>query len=169
MSLNGSPIVNSAPAPNTPQLSISLGNGRVRVLQQCHFGYYMYPGQLSETILDKNSIQRECMNSLVSSLLILLITTIFISQMLWDCAEVISYLFRSINVHVWSSRESIVSKGFEGYAFISWSFNIFLGNDPLPLSPGPKYCSNAPPKRCIDNQYFVKGKIRFSCWPFLLL
>lgn len=28
MSLNGSPIVNSAPAPNTPQLSISLGNGR---------------------------------------------------------------------------------------------------------------------------------------------
>lgn len=28
MSLNGSPIVNSAPASNTPQLSISLGNGR---------------------------------------------------------------------------------------------------------------------------------------------
>ena len=163
MSLNGSPIVNSAPAPNTPQLSISLGNGRVRVLQQCHFGYYMYPGQLSETILDKNSIQRECMNSLVSSLLILLITTIFISQMLWDCVEVVSDLFRSINVHVWLSRES---KVFLKVMRLSlWSFNTFLGDDP----PRCQNIVQMPhPSAGFENQYFVKGKFRFSCWPFLL-
>ena len=88
----------------------------------------MYPGQLSETILDKNSVQRECMSSLVSSLLILLITTIFISQMLWDCVEVVSDLFRSINVHVWLSREN---KVFLKVMRLSlWSFNIFLGDDP---------------------------------------
>ena len=163
MSLNGSPIVNSAPAPNTPQLSISLGNGRVRVLQQCHFGYYMYPGQLSETILDKNSVQRECMSSLVSSLLILLITTIFISQMLWDCVEVVSDLFRSINVHVWLSRES---KVFLKVMRLSlWSFNIFLGDDP----PRCQNIVQIPhPSAGFENQYFVKGKVRFSCWPFLL-
>ena len=43
MSLSGSPIVNHGPTPNTPQILIPLGNGRVRVLGFYYFSYYMHP------------------------------------------------------------------------------------------------------------------------------